>query len=135
MATTFTVTETAPGDVLYTFAALTRNDVSAAIDVSRSERIVAQVCDSAQANIGTDSVLIEGSLDGSNWGLTYAPDAVSLSVGAAVSTGWTSGSWNATTQSYPVLPVQPMRYIRVSVRAGAGASSTTVKVCVLVRTR
>ena len=128
MATTFTVSEVAPGDTLYTYSSLARTDTCAAINVTPAKRIVAQVM---SGNTGTDTILIEGSLDGTSWGAMYPPDATSLTVGAASAIGF-MGDFTSTASGQAA--VQPTYFIRVRVLAGAGAAASGIKCCILLRT-
>lgn len=128
MATTFTVTEPAPGDTLYTYSALARNDTAAAINVSAAKRIVVQAL---AGTLDSDTLAIEGSLDGTNWGPIYPPDAVSLTGIPAVAAGFT-GSFAASASGQ--LAVQPTYWIRARVVTGGGGPAVGVKLAILVRT-
>lgn len=128
MATTFTVSEVASGDTLYTYSSLARGDTCAAINVTAAKRIVVQAM---SGNTNTDTVLIEGSLDGTNWGAMYPPDAVSLSGIPAVAIGFIG---DYTSISSGQIAVQPTYFIRVRVFTGGGAAASAVKLCILLRT-
>ena len=127
MATTFTVSEVASGDTIYTYSSLVRSDSCAAINVTSAKRIVGQVM---SGNVGTDNLVIEGSLDGSTWGPMYPPDAVSLSGIAAVAVGWT-GDFSAAASGQ--LAVQPTYLIRVRVASNGATAAVGVKFCILLR--
>lgn len=128
MATTFTVTEPAAGDTLYTYTALARGDTAAAINVSSGKRIVVQAL---AGTADSDTVVVEGSLDGTNWGPMYAPDAVSLTGIPAVAVGFT-GSFASSASGQ--VAVQPTYWLRVRVATGVGGAAVGVKFAILVRT-
>jgi len=128
MATTFTVSEPASGDMLYTYSALARNDTCAAINVTSAKRIVAQAL---SGNLGTDTLAIEGSLDGTNWGPLYPPDAVSLTGIPAVAVGFT-GDFSASASGQ--VAVQPTYWIRIRIVTNGASAASGVKCNILLRT-
>jgi hypothetical protein len=128
MATTFTVSEVASGDTLYTYSSLARGDTCAAINVTPAKRIVAQVM---SGNTDTDTILVEGSLDGTNWGPMYPPDAVSLTGIPAVAIGFIG---NYSTAASGQTAVQPTYWLRVRVLTGGGGAASNIKCCILLRT-
>ena len=127
MATTFTVSEVASGDTIYTYSSLARGDTCAAINVTSAKRIVVQVM---SGNVGTDNLVVEGSLDGSTWGTMYPPDAVSLSGIAAVAVGFT-GDFSAAASGQTA--VQPTYLIRARVATVGATAAASVKFCILLR--
>lgn len=126
MATTNTVTSPYAGQTVYSFTALATNDTFD-IDVSQATEILWQV---TGGTIGTSTVALVGSLDGSTWVPLYQkPNGFGINWGAL---GVSNEPVRVTALPSPgVFYVQPTRFVRVQV-TGAGGSG--IQCTLIVRT-